>query len=193
MNTKGLLIMKKVLSVLIACILVVCSLGLTASASGEISQAFADFDPQSIMDMFAGVDLGGLTDSLGNMDISAITNLFKGMDLETITNLFDGLDLGKISDILGGIDIGDLIKGIKPTKPSTTKEDVSGDTDNTTKAPDTTKASDNNNNTADTTKAPVNNNNNSIPKTGDKGIVVALSVCGMAAAAFLVVSKKKEA
>lgn len=193
MNTKGLLIMKKVLSVLIACILVVCSLGLTASASGEISQAFADFDPQSIMDMFAGVDLGGLTDSLGNMDVSAITNLFKGMDLETITNLFDGLDLGKISDILGGIDIGGLIGGLKPTKPSTTKEDVSGDT---TKAPDTTKAADNNNDTtkvSDTTKAPVNNNNNSIPKTGDKGIVVALSVCGMAAAAFLVVSKKKEA
>lgn len=190
MNTKGLLIMKKVLSVLIACILVVCSLGLTASASGEISQAFADFDPQSIMDMFAGVDLGGLTDSLGNMDVSAITNLFKGMDLETITNLFDGLDLGKISDILGGIDIGDLIKGIKPTKPSTIKEDVSGDTDNTTKAPDN-----NNDNTKapDTTKASNNNNNNSIPKTGDKGIVVALSVCGMAAAAFLVVSKKKEA
>ncbi len=190
MNTKGLLIMKKVLSVLIACILVVCSLGLTASASGEISQAFADFDPQSVMDMFAGVDLGGLTDSLGNMDVSAITNLFKGMDLETITNLFDGLDLGKISDILGGIDIGDLINGIKPTKPSTTKEDTSGDNNDTTKAPD------NNNDTTktpDTTKAPDNNNNNSIPKTGDKGIVVALSVCGMAAAAFLVVSKKKEA
>lgn len=190
MNTKGLLIMKKVLSVLIACALIVCSLGLTASASGEITQAFADFDPQSIMDMFAGVDLGGLTDSLGKMDISAITNLFKGMDLDTIKNLFDGLDLGKISDILGGIDIGGLIGGLKPTKPSTTKENASGDTDNTTKATDTTKAPDTNN----TTKAPGNNsNNNSIPKTGDKGIVVALSVCGMAAAAFLVVSKKKEA
>lgn len=192
MSTKGLLIMKKFLSVLLAFTLIFCSLGLTASASGEISSAFADFDPQDIMDMFAGVDLGGLTDSLGDMDISGITDLLKGLDLETITNLFDGLDFGKLSDILGGIDIGSLINGLKTTKPATTKEPSSGD--------DTTKAPDNN----DTTKAPAGddttkggnnggNGGNNIPATGDKGIVVALSVCGMAAAAFLVVSKKKEA
>lgn len=193
MSTKGLLIMKKFLSVLLAFTLIFCSLGLTASASGEISSAFADFDPQDIMDMFAGVDLGGLTDSLGSMDISGITDLLNGLDISTITNLFDGLDFGKLSDILGGIDIGSLINGLKTTKPSTTKEPSSGD--DTTKTTDTTKAPTGGDDTTKDTNNGGNNGNggNNIPATGDKGIVVALSVCGMAAAAFLVVSKKKEA
>lgn len=189
--------MKKVLAVLVAVVLAF-SLSVTSFAaetkSGEISAAFADFDPSTITDMLSGVDLGSITGSLGSMDLGAITGLFEGVNLDSITDMFGDLNLGGLTDILGGLDISGLLGGLGGNKDDNKGDDPTvspTDKDNTTKAPDATTA-------APTTAAPTtspSNNGGNIPQTGssDNGMISAFAICAIAAGAFIVLSKKKEA
>ena len=76
---------------------IICSLFLIAALSapafaaekqsGEISAAFADFDPADLETMFAGMDLSSITGALGGMDLSSITGMFEGFILPSYYSL----------------------------------------------------------------------------------------------------------
>jgi LPXTG-motif cell wall-anchored protein len=189
---KGLFfVMKKIFAVLMALVLAL-SFSVTSFAaetkSGEISPAFADFDPATFMDMFAGMDLSALTGALDGMDLGAITGLFEGMDTAILTGLLGDLDLSGLTDILGGLDIGGLLGGggETPTEAPTTAAPTTAapTTAPTTAAPTTA---------APTTAPSTGNNTGKLPQTGDNGMLSAFAVCAVAAGAFIILSKKKEA
>lgn len=190
--------MKKFAAILMALVLAL-SVSVTSFAadtqSGEVSGAFADFDPFTA-DVFAG------------MDMSAITNLLGGADLSMITGLFEGLDVGMITDILGGLDLGGLLGGGSNEDEAPEEEPTEapeGDGDNNNGDEDPEGDGEDNNGDEDPTEAPTednkddekpteapDNNDGDIPQTGDNGIVAAFAVCAVAAGAFIVLSKKKE-
>lgn len=194
--------MKKILAVLVS-LMLVFSFAVTSFAadtkSGEMSPAFGDFDPNTITDMFAGLDLSAITGAVDGLDLSMITGLFEGMDADAVTNLLGDMDLSGLTDILGGLDIGALLGGVTG--------DNNGGAEDTTKAPETEKGSDAETTTKKpdsttttkpaetTTKKPAgtNNDKNNIAQTGDNGMISAFAVCAIAAGAFIVLSKKKEA
>ncbi len=186
--------MKKFAAILMALVLAL-SVSVTSFAadtqSGEVSGAFADFDPFTA-DVFAG------------MDMSAITNLLGGADISMITGLFEGLDVGMITDILGGLDLGGILGGgsdedeapeEEPTEPPVDDDYDNGEDEEPTEAPEedesTEAPADDNKDEEKPTEAP-DNNKGDIPQTGDNGIVAAFAVCAVAAGAFIVLSKKKE-
>jgi LPXTG-motif cell wall-anchored protein len=188
---KGLFfVMKKIFAVLMALVLAL-SFSVTSFAaetkSGEISPAFADFDPATFMDMFAGMDMSAITGALEGMDLGAITGLVEGLDPSMLTGLLGDVDLGGLTDILGGLDIGGLLGGGSSAPEETTAAPTTAAP--TTAAPTTAAPT-----TAAPTTAPsTGNNTGKLPQTGDNGMLSAFAVCAVAAGAFIILSKKKEA
>ncbi len=180
--------MKKILAILLSIVLAF-SVSVTSFAaeteSGEISAAFADFDPADIMNMFAGMDLSAITGALGSLGLGDLSGLLEGFDVSMITDLLGDMNLSGLTDILGGLDIGSLLGGLGGGSDS-------GDETTTASGDETTTASGD-----ETTTAPLGGNGNNtgnIPQTGsDNGMVAAFAVCAVAAGAFIVLSKKKEA
>lgn len=180
--------MKKILAILLSVVLAF-SVSVTSFAaeteSGELSAAFADFDPADIMNMFSGMELSAITDALGSLGLGDLSGLLDGFSVDTITNLLGDMNLSGLTDILGGLDIGSLIGGLIGGGDSgdETTTAASGDETTTASGGETTTATNGN-----------GNNTGNIPQTGsDNGMVAAFAVCAVAAGAFIILSKKKEA